>query len=114
MWLPFSGFERFCRPLHRRGRRRASESPFIRDRPSEDDTAKRWRELCKLARWIAANAGLTWEPITGLSPRRLRFVSRAIDRRRVFDKLAIFETRAALMDEKSLNRLNRELREVQE
>lgn len=49
-----------------------------------------------------------------MSPLRLRFISRAVDRRRVFDKLAIFEARAALMDEKSLNRLNRELREVQE
>ncbi len=31
----------------------------------------------------------------------------------VFDKLAIFDAQAALIDEKSLNRLNRELREVQ-
>lgn len=57
---------------------------------------------------------MTWECIIDLSPRRLRFVSRAIDRRRVFDKFDFFEARAALMDEKSLNRLNRELREVQE
>lgn len=47
-----------------------------------------------------------------LSPLRLRCVCKAVEKRRVYDKLAIFEARAALMDEKSLNRLNRELREV--
>lgn len=31
----------------------------------------------------------------------------------VFDKFAIFGAKAALIDEKSLNRLNRELRDVQ-
>ena len=36
-----------------------------------------------------------------------------IDRKRMHDKLAIFDAKAALIDEKSLNRLNRELREVQ-
>ena len=36
-----------------------------------------------------------------------------IDRKRMLDKLAIFDAKAALIDEKSLNRLNRELREVQ-
>ena len=36
-----------------------------------------------------------------------------IDRKHVLDKLAIFDAKAALIDEKSLNRLNRELREVQ-
>ena len=35
-----------------------------------------------------------------------------IDRKHVLDKLAIFDAKAALIDEKSLNRLNRELREV--
>ena len=36
-----------------------------------------------------------------------------IDRKHVLDKLAIFNAKAALIDEKSLNRLNRELRDVQ-
>ena len=56
---------------------------------------------------------MSWEEVLDLSPLRLRFVARAIDRRRALDKLAIFDARAALMDEKSLNRLNAELREVQ-
>ena len=56
---------------------------------------------------------MTWEEVLDLSPLRLRFVARAIDRRRALDKLAIFDAKAALIDEKSLNRLNRELREVQ-
>lgn len=56
---------------------------------------------------------MSWEEVLDLSPLRLRFVARAIDRRRALDKLAIFDAQAALMDEKSLNRLNRELREVQ-
>ncbi len=36
-----------------------------------------------------------------------------IDRKCALDKLAIFDAKAALIDEKSLNRLNRELKEVQ-
>ena len=48
-----------------------------------------------------------------LPPLRLKFVARAIDRKRALDKLAIFDAKAARIDEKSLNRLNRELREVQ-
>ncbi len=36
-----------------------------------------------------------------------------IDRKCVFDKLAIFDAKAALIDEKFPNRLNRELKEVQ-
>ncbi len=56
---------------------------------------------------------MSWEEVLDLSPLRLRFVARAIDRRRALDKLAIFDAQAALMDEKSLNRLNAELREVQ-
>lgn len=56
---------------------------------------------------------MSWEEVLDLSPLRLRFVARAIDRRRALDKLAIFDAQAALMDEKSLNRLNRELRESQ-
>lgn len=56
---------------------------------------------------------MSWEEVLDLSPLRLRFVARAIDRRRALDKLAIFDAKAALIDEKSLNRLNRELRESQ-
>lgn len=56
---------------------------------------------------------MTWEEVLDLSPLRLRFVARAIDRRRALDKLAFFDAQAALMDEKSLNRLNAELREAQ-
>lgn len=48
-----------------------------------------------------------------MSPLRPLFVARAIDRRRALGKLAIFDAQAALMDEKSLNRLNAELREAQ-
>ena len=36
-----------------------------------------------------------------------------IDRKRMLDKLAIFDAKAALIDEKSLNRLNREMRDAQ-
>lgn len=56
---------------------------------------------------------MSWEEVLDLSPLRLRFVARAIDRRRALDKLAIFDAQAALVDEKSLNRLNAELRESQ-
>lgn len=56
---------------------------------------------------------MTWEDVLDLSPLRLKFVARAIERKRALDKLAIFDAQAALMDEKSLNRLNRELRESQ-
>lgn len=56
---------------------------------------------------------MTWESVIDLSPLRLRFISRAVERKRVFDKLDRFEAWAALMDEKSLKRLNTELREVQ-
>ncbi len=56
---------------------------------------------------------MTWEEVLDLSPLRLRFVARAIDRRRALDKLAFFDAQAALVDEKSLNRLNAELRESQ-
>lgn len=56
---------------------------------------------------------MSWEEVLNLSPLRLRFVARAIDRRRALDKLAIFDAQAALIDEKSLNRLNAELREAQ-
>ena len=56
---------------------------------------------------------MTWEDVLDLPPLRLKFVARAIERKRALDKLAIFDAKAALIDEISLNRLNRELREVQ-
>ena len=48
-----------------------------------------------------------------MSPLRIKFLSRSIDRRRALDKLAVFDANAALTNEKSLNRLNRELRDAQ-
>ena len=56
---------------------------------------------------------MTWDDVLDLPPLRLKFVARAIERKRALDKLAIFDAKAALIDEKALNRLNRELREVQ-
>ena len=47
-----------------------------------------------------------------MSPLRIKFLSRSIDKRRAFDKLSIFDGNAALINEKSLNQLNRELREA--
>lgn len=88
-------------------------SPSLWGESSSEETTDPWRRTCKLAGWIAANSGLTWEDVLDLSPLRLLFVARAIDRRRALDKLAIFDAQAALMDEKSLNRLNAELREAQ-
>jgi len=57
---------------------------------------------------------MRWGDVLDLSPARLKFVTAAIEKRRVFDKLAIFDAQAALIDEKALNRLNRDLRECQE
>ena len=48
-----------------------------------------------------------------MSPLRIKFLSHSVKRRRVLDKLAIFEANAALTNEKSLNSLNHELMEVQ-
>ncbi|MBR6389399.1 MAG: hypothetical protein IKS15_04695 [Opitutales bacterium] len=48
-----------------------------------------------------------------MPPIRIKFLSKSVERRRALDKLAIFEANAALTNEKSLNRLNRELREIQ-
>ena len=41
----------------------------------------------------------------------IKFVAKAIEKRRTRDKLAIFDAQAALIDENSLSRLNSELRE---
>jgi len=48
-----------------------------------------------------------------LSPERLKFVAKAIEKRRTRDKLAIFDAQTALIDENSLSRLNSELRECE-
>lgn len=91
-----------------------NEVSDLRGESSETATVGgQWRRICRLAGWLVANSGLTWEEVLDLSPLRLLFVARAIDRRRALDRLAIFDAQAALVDEKSLNRLNRELRECQ-
>ena len=61
--------------------------------------------------WIIVNTSMTWDEVLELSPERLKFVAKAIEKRRTRDKLAIFDAQAALIDEKSLSRLNSELRE---
>ena len=68
----------------------------------------------RLAGWIVANTAMKWNDVLDLSPLRLQYVCKAIEKRRTYDKLAIFDAQAALIDEKSLNRLNRELRECNE
>ena len=55
---------------------------------------------------------MTWKEVLELSPERLKFVAKAIEKRRTRDKLAIFDAQAALIDEKSLSRLNSELRDL--
>ena len=57
---------------------------------------------------MVANTGLTWDDVIDMSPLRLKFVANAVKRRRASDTLSIFDAQAALIDEKSLNRLNRE------
>lgn len=52
---------------------------------------------------------MTWDDVLDLSPLRLQCVCRAVEKRRTYDKLAIFDAQAALVDEKALSRLNREL-----
>ena len=47
-----------------------------------------------------------------MPPLRLNVLAAAVDRKRTLDKLAIFDGNAALVDEKSLNRLNSELQET--
>lgn len=89
---------------------RGNDSPSIRGESSERD---QWRGLCELAGWIVANTAMKWNDVLDLSPLRLQYVCKAIEKRRTYDKLAIFDAQAALIDEKSLNRLNRELRECQ-
>jgi len=54
---------------------------------------------------------MKWNDVLELSPLRIAFIAKALERRRTFDKLAIFDAQASLIDEKSLSRLNSELRE---
>ena len=60
---------------------------------------------------IVAETSLKWEDVLELSPLRLKYVARAIRKRRTLDKLAYFDAQSALIDEKSLSRLNSELRD---
>ena len=82
-----------------------TESKSLRDK-------EQWEAFCDLFGWICANCGITWETLLDMSPLRIKFLSRSIDKRRAFDKLSIFDGNAALINEKSLNQLNRELREA--
>lgn len=61
---------------------------------------------------MCANIGLSWEALLDMPPLRLNVLAAAVDRKRTLDKLAIFDGNAALVDEKSLNRLNSELQET--
>ncbi|MBO5255364.1 MAG: hypothetical protein J6B07_06015 [Opitutales bacterium] len=56
---------------------------------------------------------MTWDDVLDLSPVRLKYVASAVQRRRMYDKLAIFEAQAALIDENSLSGLNSELRDLE-
>ena len=88
-----------------------AESTCFRDRPSEQRIEDQWRNFCRLTAWIIVNTSMTWDEVLELSPERLKFVAKAIEKRRTRDKLAIFDAQAALIDENSLSRLNSELRE---
>ncbi len=83
------------------------------DRSSEEHERKQWQSFCRTVAWIVANTGMTWNDVLDLSPVRLKYVASAVQRRRMFDKLAIFEAQAALIDENSLSRLNSELRDLE-
>ena len=87
--------------------------PNLRDKPSEERVEDQWKTACRNVAWVVANTGLTWDDVIDMSPLRLKFVANAVKRRRTFDTLSIFDAQAALIDEKSLNRLNRELRDAQ-
>ena len=82
--------------------------PNLRDKPSEERVEDQWKTACRNVAWVVANTGLTWDDVIDMSPLRLKFVANAVKRRRTFDTLSIFDAQAALIDEKSLNRLNRE------
>ena len=95
------------------GGSRETSSPNLRDKPSSEQVEDQWRAACRNVAWVVANTGLTWDDVIDMSPLRLKFVANAVKRRRAFDTLSIFDAQAALIDEKSLNRLNRELRDAQ-
>ena len=90
-----------------------AESTGFRDRPSEQRIEDQWGNFCRLTAWIIVNTSMTWDEVLELSPERLNLVAKALQRRRTFDKLAIFDAQAALIDEKSLSRLNSELRDLE-
>ena len=93
--------------------RKLANKTALMDRPSEEHERKQWQSFCRTVAWIVANTGMTWNDVLDLSPVRLKYVASAVQRRRMFDKLAIFEAQAALIDEKSLSRLNSELRDLE-
>ncbi len=53
---------------------------------------------------------MKWDDVLDLTPLRLQAVCKAVERRRLFHKLGVFDAQAALADEKALGRLNSELR----
>ena len=63
--------------------------------------------------WIIVHTGMKWNDVLDLSPLRIAFVAKALERRRTLDKLSIFDAQASLIDEKSLSRLNSELRDLE-
>ena len=63
--------------------------------------------------WVVVNTSMQWEDLLNLTPERLKYISEALERRRVYDKLAIFEANLALYNEESLSRLKSELRECE-
>ena len=95
------------------GGSRETSSPNLRVEPSEERVEEQWKAACKNVAWLVANTGLTWDDVIDMPPLRLKFVANAVKRRRAFDTLSIFDAQAALIDEKSLNRINRELRDAQ-
>ena len=60
--------------------------------------------------WVVVNTSMQWEDLLNLTPERLKYISEALERRRVHDKLAIFEANIALYNKEALNRLDSELR----
>ena len=93
------------------GQSPASESPSSWDRPSEERERSQWEFFSRLTAWIIVHTGMKWNDVLDLSPLRIAFIAKAVERRRTLDKLSIFDAQASLIDEKSLSRLNSELRE---
>lgn len=57
---------------------------------------------------------MKWDDVLDLTPLRLQSVCKAIEKRRIIEKLGVFDAQAALIDEKALNRLKSELRVFEE